>query len=405
MPAANSLQGSLNALSKSQRLAIDESSGEIARLSSSARGTLMAFGAAALIVGAALTLWLVRGITGPLGLASKTADRVANFDLRDEIKGHSRDETGALLHSLAAMQASLRGLVRQIRMSVESVSSASAEIASGNADLSNRTEEAASSLQQTAASMESISTTVLASTSSAVRAEQMAARTTAVAVDGGAVVSEVIQTMGDIKASSHKITEMVGVIDAMAFQTNLLALNAAVEAARAGEQGRGFSVVAAEVRMLATHSANAAREIKALVTTSVQRVDSGAQLVVRAGQAMTQIVESVRELTTTITEISASAQVQTEGIAEVNFAVRQLDQTTQQNSALVEQSAAAAESLRHHAEELEGLISRFLLPTLSPDSSQGSEEIIWASVDPGSAKKARRQPHRAITMAGQQNAC
>jgi methyl-accepting chemotaxis protein len=374
MPAADGLQGSLNALSKSKRVAIDESAAEIARLSSSARGALMAFGAAALIAGAVLTIWLVRGITRPLRLASTTADRVAHFDLRQEITGHSRDETGALLSSLAAMQASLRGLVSQIRMSVESVSTASAEIAHGNADLSNRTEEAASSLQQTAASMDSISKTVISSANAAERAEQMATRTHAFAVDGGDVVSKVIETMGDIKASSHKITEMVGVIDNMAFQTNLLALNAAVEAARAGEQGRGFSVVAAEVRMLATHSASAAREIKTLVNTSVERVDAGALLVGRAGEAMTQIVKSVHDLSTTIIEITSSTQVQTKGIAQVNDAVTHLDQMTQQNSALVEQSAAAAESLRHQAEELEGLVSRFMLPGMPAGSGRRVQE-------------------------------
>lgn len=291
-----------------------------------------------------------------------TANRVANLDLRQEITGHDRDETGVLLNSLSAMQDSLRGLVRQVRVSVESVSTASTEIASGNADLSQRTEEAAASLQQTAASMDSVSIMVSTSADAAARAEQMALKSTAMAADGGAVVSQVIGTMEDIKTSSHKITDIVGVIDNIAFQTNLLALNAAVEAARAGELGRGFSVVASEVRMLAIHSASAAREINGLVKKSVERVDAGSLLVGRAGQIMTQMVQSVRELTGAITEISIATRSQTEGIGLINASVMQLDQATQQNSALVEQSAAAAESLRQQSDELELLVSRFLLP-------------------------------------------
>lgn len=362
VPSSNSLQASLGELTKSTRKDIDESANEISQLSASARSALIAFGVAALLVGTALTVWLVRSITRPLRLAYMTANRVANLDLRQEITGHDRDETGVLLNSLSAMQDSLRGLVRQVRVSVESVSTASTEIASGNADLSQRTEEAAASLQQTAASMDSVSIMVSTSADAAARAEQMALKSTAMAADGGAVVSQVIGTMEDIKTSSHKITDIVGVIDNIAFQTNLLALNAAVEAARAGELGRGFSVVASEVRMLAIHSASAAREINGLVKKSVERVDAGSLLVGRAGQVMTQMVQSVRELTGAITEISIATRSQTEGIGLINASVMQLDQATQQNSALVEQSAAAAESLRQQSDELELLVSRFLLP-------------------------------------------
>ena len=266
---------------------------------------------------------------------------------------------GSLFDGLAQMQTALRQMVSQVRTATDSIGTASTEIASGNADLSVRTEQTASNLEKTASAMEQLTSTVRQSADSARTANQLASSAAEVARRGGSVVSEVVQTMGEINQSSQKIADIIGVIDGIAFQTNILALNAAVEAARAGEQGRGFAVVAGEVRSLAQRSADAAKEIKTLISSSVERVESGARLVGDAGRTMDEIVASVQRVTDVVGEISSAAVEQSQGIGEVNHSITELDQMTQQNAALVEQSAAAAESLREQAHRLAGVVSGF----------------------------------------------
>lgn len=362
LPSSNAQLAAVAALAESQRQAIDDAASMIALWSLRACIALVAFSVAAMVVGGALSLWLVRSISRPIQLASETADRVASLDLRLDIEGHSRDETGRLLTSLSVMQEALRALVRQVRGSTQNVSSASSEIASGNADLSNRTEQAASSLQQTAASLEQMTQAVRQSAEAAHRAEDLASSAATLALEGGAAVAQMVKTMQEIQQSSRQIEDIINVIDGIAFQTNILALNAAVEAARAGEQGRGFSVVAAEVRSLATRSGHAARAIKTLIDASVRRVGTGTHLVGQAGQTMTRIVNAIQTVAHTIGEIKGATHTQNHDIAQINDAVSLLDRMTQQNTALVEESAAASESLRSQAQELQALISRFVLP-------------------------------------------
>jgi methyl-accepting chemotaxis protein len=268
---------------------------------------------------------------------------------------------GSVMHALAEMVQTLQRTVSAVRQSTEGIGHAAAEIAAGNTDLSNRTEQAASSLEETASSMEQLTGTVRQSADAARMANQLASSAAEVAQRGGEVVGQVVHTMDEINHASRKIADIIGVIDGIAFQTNILALNAAVEAARAGEQGRGFAVVAGEVRSLAQRSAEAAREIKGLIGTSVDKVEAGARLVGDAGQTMNEIVASVRRVTDVVGEITAAAAEQSQGISEVNTAVTQLDQMTQQNAALVEQSAAAAESLRDQAGRLAGVVTNFRL--------------------------------------------
>ena len=362
LPSSNALLASVAALADFQRQAIDAAASQIARWSAMARIALIVFSIAALVLGVALSLWLVRSITQPIRLAGATADRVASLDLRHDIEGHARDEAGQLLTSLGVMQGALRALVQQVRGATRNISHASTGIASGNADLSSRTEEAASSLQQTAASMELITRAVHQSAEAAHQAEAMACSASTLAVEGGKAVTEMVGTMQDILQASRRIEHIINVIDGIAFQTNLLALNAAVEAAHAGEQGRGFSVVAAEVRNLASRSSAAAREIKAMINASVQRVEAGVHLVNHAGQTMNRTVEAIQNVARSIREITGVTQAQTQDISRINAAVSQLDLMTRQNSALVEQSACASESLRHQAHELAALLNRFVLP-------------------------------------------
>ncbi|WP_284618933.1 methyl-accepting chemotaxis protein [Aquabacterium humicola] len=311
--------------------------------------------AAAVGLGWALT----RAITRPIDRAVQVARTVASGDLTSAIEVDSRDETGQLLAALKAMNESLLGIVANVRQSSESIATGSAQIASGNADLSQRTEEQASNLQRTAASMTQMNDAVRSSAETAQQATQLAGAARAAAVRGGEVVGEVVTTMDQITASSRKIADIIGVIDGIAFQTNILALNAAVEAARAGEQGRGFAVVATEVRTLAQRSAAAAREIKTLIGASVERIETGSRLAGDAGSAMQDIVGQVRRVADLIGEISASATEQTGGIGQVNAAVIQLDETTQQNASLVEESAAAADSLRQQAAKLTEVVGAF----------------------------------------------
>ena len=361
-PSAAALLGSLQQLAQSQRDAIDAAGAQIAQSSQRAQVALTLFCATALLLGSVLTWWLVRSISRPIGTANATAQRVSSLDLRENIEGHNRDEAGQLLLSLNTMQEALRTLVMQVRQSAQSVRLAAHEIAQGNADLSERTEGTASSLQQTAAALEQVTQRLHQSTETAARAEHMASQASAVATEGGNAMAQVVRTMQNIQQSSRKVEEVTGVIDSIAFQTNILALNAAVEAARAGEQGRGFAVVAAEVRQLAMRAGEAAREIKGLIATSAQNVETGTALVNGAGHTMGQIVESIRNVASMISDISTTTLSQTRDINDINTAVARLDQMTQQNSALVEESAAASEGLRHQANELTHLISQFVLP-------------------------------------------
>jgi len=304
---------------------------------------------------------LVRGISAPLGEAIAVARRVAQGDLGSQVDTTRRNEFGDLLRELHTMNANLAGVVTSVRGSSDSIATGSSQIATGNGDLSRRTEMQASSLQQTAASMEQFAATVKTTADAAKQAEQLARAASDVAAHGGVAVGRVVETMEQISACSRKIGDIIGVIDGIAFQTNILSLNAAVEAARAGEQGRGFAVVASEVRSLAQRSAQAAREIKALIGDSVEKVEAGSQQVNDAGRTMNEIVQQVQRVSDLIAEMGAATREQTSGIGQVSVAVSQLDQVTQQNAALVEQSAAAAQSLKQQATSLVDAVAIFRL--------------------------------------------
>ncbi|MFL6625549.1 MAG: methyl-accepting chemotaxis protein [Vitreoscilla sp.] len=391
-------QANLTAILKSQQTGMAGIRAEIAR------GSLIASIARIALVGITLAIFLplmwitLRSICGPLDQAVAVATRIASGDLGSRIVAEGRDEPARLIRALADMQAALRRLVGQVRESSESIEVASSEVASGNTDLSQRTELAASHLQRTASSMDALTVTVRQSTDSAHTANQLATSAAAVAARGGAVVSQVVSTMDEINSSSKKIADIIGVIDGIAFQTNILALNAAVEAARAGEQGRGFAVVAGEVRSLAQRSAEAAKEIKALIGASVDRVESGSRLVNDAGTTMTEIVASVKRVTDIIGEISAASTEQSQGIVEVKGAVGEVDQMTQQNAALVEQSAAAAESLKEQATKLAQVVSTFRLGEDEPGLRAAGGLAAFAAPVHGTAADA------AITRAKAQAA-
>jgi methyl-accepting chemotaxis protein len=327
----------------------------------SGRLWIIAMLVAALVIGLALALYVARIIAAPLNIAVAVAQRVAQGDLTADIRSESRDETGQLMHSLKAMNDSLLDVVGQVRSGTDTIATASTQIATGNLDLSSRTEEQASSLEETASALEELTSTVKQNSDNARQANQLAVNASQVAEEGGNVVGQVVATMSSIKEASSRIVEIISVIDGIAFQTNILALNAAVEAARAGEQGRGFAVVASEVRSLAQRSASAAKEIKVLIDDSVSKVGAGTTLVESAGETMTEVVSSVRRVTDIVAEISAASQEQSVGIDEINRAVTQMDEVTQQNAALVEEAAAAAQSLQDQARNLSQVVSVFKL--------------------------------------------
>ena len=359
VPAVESFIADLNALVQLQEQMLARTLAQAER----ERTTSYALGLAALavvvVLGLLLAVWLVRQLTAPLARAVALSHAIAAGNLTQDVHDDRKDELGELLRSLSAMTQKLRSVVGEVRNGVDSVSSAASQIATGNQDLSARTEQTAANLEETAASIEELTATVTQSADTARQANQLASTAVQAAERGGEVVNQVVRSMEQINTSSRKIGDIIGVIDGIAFQTNILALNAAVEAARAGEQGRGFAVVAGEVRSLAGRSAEAAKEIKQLITASVGNVDTGSAQVAQAGESMQEIVASVRRVTDLIGEISASATEQRDGIGQVNQAVSNLDQMTQQNAALVEESSAAAMSMNEQAQRLADVVAVF----------------------------------------------
>src|SRR3989338_1710888 len=371
-----------------------EQAAEAAGLIQSYRMTVLVAGVAGLALLVGLSWGVVQRIRRPLGEVSAVAQRIGEGDLSQPLPASGRGEVAEMMRAMEAMQTSLVRIVGDVRHSSDSIATGSSEIASGNADLSQRTEEQASNLEQTAASMEEITSTVKNNADTAQRAAVLAGTASAAAVKGGEVVGQVVATMQDISAASRKITDIIAGIDGIAFQTNILALNAAVEAARAGEQGRGFAVVASEVRNLAQRSAEAAKEIKGLIGSSVERVEDGSRLVSQAGQTMTEIVSSVRRVSDIIAEITASSAEQSDNIGQISQSVSQLDQMTQQNAALVEESTAASESLREQALHLSSAVSQFKLQ----DGGAPAPSVFSAAAAPAAPAVAQAQRRPALRI-------
>ncbi|HEY6774484.1 MAG TPA: methyl-accepting chemotaxis protein [Oxalicibacterium sp.] len=350
----------------------------------------------AILLSIVLGIIITRAITRPLNQAVHVAQTVASGDLTSHIEASAKDETGQLLQALRAMNDSLIGIVSEVRHGTDAIATASNEIASGNLDLSSRTEQQASSLEETASSMEELTSTVKQNAENARQANTLSLSASEVAVKGGEVVGQVVDTMNAINDSARKITDIIGVIDGIAFQTNILALNAAVEAARAGEQGRGFAVVAAEVRNLAQRSAAAAKEIKTLIDDSTGKVEIGSRLVEQAGATMDEVVASVKRVTDIVSEISAASNEQSAGIEQVNAAITQMDQVTQQNAALVEQAAAAAGSLNDQAGKLERTVGVFKLDGMGASRQLAAPSAAPVKAIPALASAARQTIKRNI---------
>jgi methyl-accepting chemotaxis protein len=375
VPAMNRYIASVQEVATYQEKLVTTANRNIDATSTEARRVLLGLGAAALILGAGLAVALTRSITQPLARALSLAETVAAGDLTSTIDSTARDEIGQLLRALASMNASLLATVSEVRVGTDTISTAAREIAAGNLDLSVRTEQQASSLEETAASLEELTSTVKQNADNAREANMLAVSASSVAVRGGAVVADVVATMASINTSSRAIADIIGVIDSIAFQTNILALNAAVEAARAGEQGRGFAVVASEVRTLAQRAAGAAKEIKALIDHSVREVETGGRLVGQAGQTMDDVVASITRVTGIMGEIAHASAEQTLGIEQINAAITQMDEVTQQNAALVEEAAGAAAALEAQAATLARVAGVF---TISPSAAPAHARLALA---------------------------
>ena len=383
--AENDYLTRLRALSHYQERLMDEAGEHVESTVTSAKAAIVVISAIATLLGIFINIFTTRSIVVPVRQAVKVAQTVAAGDLTSNIEVKSKDEMGQLLESLKEMNDGLAKIVSQVRTGTQTIATASGEIAAGNQDLSSRTEEQASSLEETASSMEELTSTVKQNADNAKQANQLALAASDVAAKGGEVVAQVVHTMGSINESSKKIVDIIGVIDGIAFQTNILALNAAVEAARAGEQGRGFAVVATEVRSLAQRSAAAAKEIKTLIGDSVDKVENGSKLVNQAGTTMDEVVTSVRRVTDIMGEIMAATDEQSAGIQQVNTAITQMDQVTQQNAALVEEAAAAAESLQDQAATLANVVGTFKLDAEA--AAKGATTVIVAASTPAVARR------------------
>jgi methyl-accepting chemotaxis protein len=390
-PLADVYLEAIAQIDKHQVERFNSSLDEAAKKGEIGRQILIAGGVIALILASWLAYVLSRSILAPIEAATHSARQISEGNLTEQIHVDGKDEAAQMLSALRQMQDNLIKMVTQVRRGSDSVANASAEIAQGNNDLSARTEQQASALEETAASMEELGSTVRHNADNAMQANQLSLNASTVAVQGGEVVAQVVDTMKGINESSRKISDIISVIDGIAFQTNILALNAAVEAARAGEQGRGFAVVASEVRSLAGRSADAAKEIKSLISASVERVEQGTLLVDKAGVTMTEVVNSIRRVTDIMGEISAASREQSSGVAQVGEAVTQMDQATQQNAALVEQMAAAASSLRSQAGELVSAVSVFKI--------NGSESFARATPLQVSAPAPYKSTQNAVRIA------
>ncbi len=378
-------------MSAAQRAEVDATAAAIRATYESARTLTISLSLAAVLLGVAFAVMITRAITIPLREAVRVAETVSAGDLTSVIAVDSADETGKLMGALKSMNDSLVRIVGEVRQGTETIGTASSEIAVGNMDLSARTEQQASALEETASSMEELTSTVKFNADNARQANQLAITASEVASRGGAVVSEVVSTMGSINESARKIVDIISVIDGIAFQTNILALNAAVEAARAGEQGRGFAVVASEVRNLAQRSAAAAKEIKTLIGDSVDKVDTGSRLVDQAGKTMDEVVTAITRVTDIMNEITTASDEQREGIEQVNMAITQMDSVTQQNAALVEEAAAAAASMQEQAARLTEVVGVFKL-----DLQAAPRAAVTRAAPPRPLPVAKPAPRAAV---------